>query len=115
MNKSESSNNSELISYLNNLLETNISQYTSKSANVLNETYGLKRPFNYMTRATADYSSTEVEAIVEALVAYMGTKEGKAIIMENGGIVESTLSDQNWNDIKTDYSKWIAISKLKKV
>ena len=38
LNKSESSNNSELISYLNNLLETNISQYTSKSANVLNET-----------------------------------------------------------------------------
>jgi hypothetical protein len=27
-----------LISHLNNLLETNISQYTSKSANVLNET-----------------------------------------------------------------------------
>ena len=38
LNKSENSSNSQLISHLNNLLETNISQYTSKSANVLNET-----------------------------------------------------------------------------
>jgi hypothetical protein len=38
LNKSENSSNSQLISYLNNLLENNISQYTSKSANVLNET-----------------------------------------------------------------------------
>jgi hypothetical protein len=38
LNKSENSNNIELTSYLNNLLENNISQYTAKSANVLNET-----------------------------------------------------------------------------
>ena len=38
LNKSENSSNFQLISYLNNLLENNISQYTSKSANVLNET-----------------------------------------------------------------------------
>jgi hypothetical protein len=38
LNKSENSSNSQLISYLNNLLETNITQYTTKSANVLNET-----------------------------------------------------------------------------
>jgi len=38
LNKSENSNNTQLISYLTNLLENNISQYTSKSANVLNET-----------------------------------------------------------------------------
>lgn len=38
LNKSENTSNSQLISHLNNLLENNISQYTEKSANVLNET-----------------------------------------------------------------------------
>ncbi len=38
LNKSENSNNSQAISYLNNLLENNLSQYTAKSANILNET-----------------------------------------------------------------------------
>ncbi len=73
-------------------------------ANVLNNTYGLKRPFNYMTRVSGDYSSTEVEQIVEALVAYMGTTEGKAIIMQHGGIVESSASDQSWSDISSNYA-----------
>ena len=38
LNKSENTNNTQLISYLNSILESNISQYTAKSANVLNET-----------------------------------------------------------------------------
>ena len=38
LNKTENSNNTQVISYLNNLLENNISQYTSKSVNVLSET-----------------------------------------------------------------------------
>ena len=38
LNKSENTSNSQLISHLNNLLENNISQYTEKSANILNET-----------------------------------------------------------------------------
>jgi hypothetical protein len=38
LNKSGNSSNYQIISYFNNLLETNISQFTTKSANVLNET-----------------------------------------------------------------------------
>lgn len=72
-------------------------------ANVLNNTYGLKRPFNYMTRAAGDYSSTAVEEIVAAIVAYMGTTEGKAIIMQNGGIVETSSSDQSWSSVSSTY------------
>lgn len=71
-------------------------------ANVLNNTYGLKRPFMYMTRAS--YEDTTVEEIVEALVAYMSTTEGKAIIMDNGGIVGSEPTDKSWNDIKGEYA-----------
>ena len=38
LNKSENTNNTQLISYLNSILENNITQYTVKNANVLNET-----------------------------------------------------------------------------
>jgi phosphate transport system substrate-binding protein len=72
-------------------------------SNVLDDSYGLKRPFNYMTRVAGDYASPEVEGIVEALVAYMETVEGKAIIAENGGIVETSSSDENWDDIADNF------------
>ncbi len=72
--------------------------------NVLNDTYGLKRPFNYMTRVSGDYGDDDIEAIVNALVAYMSTQEGKAVIADNGGIVELSASDQKWSDISSDYA-----------
>ena len=77
---------------------------SATEANVLNDTYGLKRPFNYMTRIVGDYSSTEVEEIVEAIVAYMETSEGKAIILEKGGIVAMSSSDSSWDGIKSEYT-----------
>ncbi len=75
-------------------------------ANVLNDTYGLKRPFMYMTRDAANDSESNdaANAIVKAFVAYMGTQEGKAIIKSQGGIVSISASDPSWDDIKDDYS-----------
>jgi phosphate transport system substrate-binding protein len=73
-------------------------------ANVLNDTYGLKRPFNYISREAGDFGSDAQEEITAALVAYMSTAEGKAIIAENGGIVEMSSSDENWADISGDYT-----------
>lgn len=72
-------------------------------ANVLNNTYGLKRPFNFITRVSGDYSSTEVEQIVAAIVAYMESIEGKAIIKQNGGIVATSATDQSWTELSTSY------------
>lgn len=71
--------------------------------NVLNDTYGLKRPFNYMARISGDYISVEVENIVAAIVAYLGTQEGKAIIIENGGVVEISNADPMWSSISSEY------------
>ncbi len=73
-------------------------------ANVLNDSYGLKRPFNYISRVSGDYSSETVEEIVAAIVAYMSTAEGKAIIAENGGIVEMSSSDDKWADILSSFT-----------
>ncbi|MFK5884052.1 MAG: substrate-binding domain-containing protein [Candidatus Izemoplasma sp.] len=75
----------------------------ASESNVLNNSYLLKRPFNYIQRVSNDYPSTDVEAIVNALIAYMGTQEGKAIIIENGGIVELSSSDVRWADISGSY------------
>lgn len=73
------------------------------TANVLNGTYGLQRPFNYMIRA--DWTGMETEhQIVEAFVAYMSTVDGKATIQNKHGIIESTASDPLWDDIKDNYS-----------
>lgn len=86
------------------LIGLNFEGVEASKVNVLNNSYGLKRPFNYMTRASGDYANDTVEDIIEALVAYMGTAEGKAIIMENGGIVENATTEQKWNDIKAQYA-----------
>ncbi|MBN2877039.1 MAG: substrate-binding domain-containing protein [Bacilli bacterium] len=70
--------------------------------NVLNDTYGLKRPFMYMTRD--DWTGMETEQqIVEAFVAYMSTVDGKATIANHSGILEASSSDPLWDDIKDNY------------
>jgi len=71
-------------------------------ANVLNGTYGLKRPFNYIERSDWTDMETE-EQIVEAFLAYMGTIDGKATIKNNSGILEVNTTDQLWDDIKDNY------------
>jgi len=70
--------------------------------NVLNGTYELKRPFHYITRS--DWTGMTVQAeIVEALIAFMSTVEGKSNIRNNGGIVEINSNDPSWDDIKNQY------------
>ncbi len=80
-------------------------------ANVLNDTYGLKRPFMYMERAdwnpTVNGSAVDMsteQQIVEAFIAFMGTVEGKAIISEKGGIVLQEATDPTWSSISANYS-----------
>jgi phosphate transport system substrate-binding protein len=70
--------------------------------NVLNDTYGLKRPFMYVTRDDWTGKDTERQ-IVEAFVAYMSTVDGKATIQNGSGIVQIHSEDQSWDDIKGNY------------
>lgn len=70
--------------------------------NVLNGTYELKRPFNYLVRS--DWTGMDVERqITEAFVAYMGTVDGKATIQNHSGIVSISATDPSWDDIKDQY------------
>ncbi len=69
--------------------------------NVLSKTYELTRNFNYITRV--DFDSDEKKQIVEAYVAYLSTKEAKATIIANSGILKINSTDKSWNDIKANY------------
>ena len=74
------------------------------TANVLNGTYKLARKFNWMLRD--DYSvygadATKYEQLSNAYVAYLGSREGKAIIAQGGGIVD--LTGPAWADERTKH------------
>jgi phosphate transport system substrate-binding protein len=69
--------------------------------NVLNGTYLLKRNFNYIIRST--YTTSTKQAIIEAFIAYLSTKEAKATIQSKDGIVSINPDDPSWNDIKVNF------------
>jgi phosphate transport system substrate-binding protein len=70
-------------------------------ANVLNNTYGLKRPFMWMTRDAGDYESTEIEQLVNAFIAFLGTTDAADIINNNGAIALQTTV--TWDSIKAQH------------
>lgn len=70
-------------------------------ANVVNDTYGLKRPFMWMLRDDGDYESADIEALVKAFVAFLGTSDAADIINNNGAI--AIPSNVTWDDIKSDH------------
>lgn len=69
--------------------------------NVNNDSYALKRPFNYVLRAPGDYDSLEAEAISNAFVAFLGTIDGSDVIMDQGAVALD--STEIWDDISGDY------------
>ena len=70
--------------------------------NVKNNTYGLKRPFNYILRVDEDFDSIEEEQISKAFIAFIGTIDGSDIISDEGAIpLDST---KTWDDIKGNFS-----------
>ena len=71
-------------------------------ANVINNTYGLKRPFMWMIRAEGDYPSTAVEQIVKAFIAFLNTTDGSDIINNTGAIALPT--SVTWDSIKNQHT-----------
>lgn len=70
-------------------------------ANVINNTYGLKRPFMWMVRQPGDYPSETVEDIVNAFVAFLGTTDGGDII--NNASAIALASSVTWDSIKANH------------
>lgn len=71
-------------------------------ANVINNTYELKRPFNYVIRSLDDYANDTEKEIVLAFIAFLETTDGADIITNNGAIpLEST---QSWDSISSNHA-----------
>lgn len=70
-------------------------------ANVINNTYGLKRPFNYVLRALDDYANDTEKEISLAFIAFLETTDGADIITNEGAI--PLTSAESWDDIKDNY------------
>jgi phosphate transport system substrate-binding protein len=73
--------------------------------NTLNGTYKLARRFNWMLRD--DYSvygadGVKYEQLSNAYVAYLGSREGKAIIAQGGGIVDLTTGSP-WDTLRVNH------------
>jgi phosphate transport system substrate-binding protein len=70
-------------------------------ANVINNTYQLKRPFVWMLRADGDFPSQTVEDLAKAFVAFLGTTDASDIINNAGAIALPTTT--TWDSIKANY------------
>ncbi|MFZ9139537.1 MAG: hypothetical protein ACO207_03730 [Bacilli bacterium] len=90
-----------LSSVNNNVKALDFNNVEASEDTVLDNSYGLKRPFNWMLRADGDFPSETVEDIAKAFVAFMVTIEGEDTIAGAGAVaLEAT---QRWDDIKTNY------------
>lgn len=70
---------------------------------VLDGSYKMQRPFNYVTRESGDFASEELEQLVSAFVDFITkSQEGLAVIEEAGGIVDYTNA-MPWEEIAKDY------------
>lgn len=86
-----------------NLKALNYGGISASEANVLNNTYELKRPFMYIQKDLEDISDADEKALLEAFVAFMGSRDGLEIIKNNDGIVEIPTSAKTWDQLKADY------------
>ncbi len=90
-----------LASDVNTVKAVNFEGVAPTVANVINNTYGLKRPFNWMTRDPGDYSSQTVEDLVDAFVAFLDTTDAADIINNAGAVaLDATVT---WDSIKANY------------
>jgi phosphate transport system substrate-binding protein len=71
-------------------------------ANVINNTYGLKRPFNYVIRDLDDFENDTEKEITLAFIAFLHTSDGADIITNKGAI--PLASTDTWDDIKDQYT-----------
>jgi len=73
-------------------------------ANVINNTYQLKRPFMWMVRADGDFpggANSSVEQLVKAFIAFLGTSDAADIINNAGAIALPT--SVTWDSIKNQH------------
>ena len=91
-----------LSSVNNNVKALKFNNIVASEETVLDNTYGLKRPFNWMLRANGDFPSAKVEQISKAFVAFMTTIDGEDTIAGAGAV--PLAATQRWDDIKANFA-----------
>lgn len=87
----------------NNVKALKYEGVTASSESVLDGTYKLQRPFNFVTRATGDYGSDDKEQLVMAFLDYLqNSSEGMAIVKKAGGEVDTTNAVA-WDELAKKY------------
>ncbi|PKK40648.1 Phosphate ABC transporter, periplasmic phosphate-binding protein PstS [Clostridiaceae bacterium JG1575] len=75
----------------NNLKPVSFEGVEPSVKTVLDDSYTLKRPFSFVTRAKGDFASPEAEALTAAFVAFLTqSNEGHAAVEGAGGILDKS-------------------------
>ncbi len=73
----------------NNVKPLNFEGVEPSEETVLDGSYGMQRPFSYVTRAAGDFGSTEKEQLVAAFIDYLcNSTEGMLVVESAGGVVD---------------------------
>jgi len=70
-------------------------------ANVLNNTYGLKRPFVWMRRVDGDFASDVERDLTLAFIGFMESNDGADVINDAGATAVNGTG--NWADLVSNY------------
>jgi phosphate transport system substrate-binding protein len=88
----------------NNLMGLTYNGVEATVANVLDGSYELARPFNFVTRAANDYESADKKELVSALVDFMlNSKEGALAINAAGAIAPNQEQRVAWETLAAKY------------
>ncbi|MCI5773333.1 MAG: substrate-binding domain-containing protein [Erysipelotrichaceae bacterium] len=73
----------------NNVKPLNFEGVEPSEETVLDGSYGMQRPFSYVTRAAGDFGSEEKEQLVAAFIDYLcNSTEGMLVVESAGGVVD---------------------------
>lgn len=68
---------------------------------VLDDSYELKRPFNFMLRADDDFENDTMKELAYAFIAYLQSQEGADVINDTGAIAVG--GDYRWEDVVDEH------------
>jgi phosphate transport system substrate-binding protein len=90
------------LSSVNNTIKAlNFEGVEATEANVLNDTYGLKRPFVYMRRVDDDYVNEREYEITLAFIAFMESNDGADVINDEGATAVN--GNGNWASLLVNH------------
>lgn len=76
---------------------------TASAESVLDGSYKLQRPFNFVTRSAGDFGSEDKEQLIEAFLDYLqNSSEGMAVVKKAGGEVDLSKGVA-WEELASKY------------